>query len=64
MRELIERAAIQPAAGDNMVALTAQRHDGHHLRGMTAAGRQRSHPALKGGDPLFQHIIGRVMMRV
>ena len=60
MRELIKRAAIQPAAGHNMVTLATQRHDGHHLRGVAAAGRQPPHPALKGGDPLLQHIIGRV----
>jgi len=60
MRELIKRATVQPTAGHNMVALAAQRHDGHHLRRVPAAGRQRPHPTLKGGDPLLQHIVGRV----
>jgi hypothetical protein len=60
MAELVDRAAIEFARGDEIVAGT---HDGvehDHLRGMAGRYRKCGRAALERGDPLFQHSLGRI----
>ncbi len=58
--ELVIRAAVETAAGDDMVPCPAQRKEGHGLRAVTAAGRQRPDAAFEVGDALFQHVRRRI----
>ena len=60
VEELIVCTAIETTAGDDMITLTAKRHDRHHLSNVTAARGQRTHTPFKIRQTLFQHIIGGV----
>ena len=60
MAELVDRAAIEPARSDEIVA---RPHDGvehQHLRRMAGRHRQRGRAAFKRGDPLLQHRLSGV----
>jgi hypothetical protein len=60
LAELVDRAAVKPARGDEVVA---RAHDGvehQKLRGMARGHGQRCGAAFKRGDALFEHGLGRV----
>ncbi len=58
--ELIVSTAIKSAAGDNVIALTAQRHDRHRLCRVTRAGRQRTDATFECRQALLEDIGSRV----
>ena len=58
--ELGERAAIEIARGDELVARLHQREEGQELRRMTRRRGDRGAPALERRDPLLEHRHGRV----
>ena len=58
--ELVDRAAIEFARGDEFVTGLQQLLKHHHLRGMAGRHRQRGRTAFERCDALFQHRIGRV----
>jgi len=60
MVELIDRAAVELARGDEFVARLEQyvKHD--HLRGMTRRHREARGAAFERRNALLQHCIGRV----
>ena len=58
--ELVEGAAIEPCAADDVIACAAEGEDGHGLRAVAAAGRDRGHTALKISHTLLKHIGGRI----
>ena len=58
--ELRERAAIEVARGDKLVARLHQREEGQELRRMPRRGRHPGATALERRDPLLEHGDGRV----
>ncbi len=58
--ELVDRAAIERARGDEFVARRQQRLEGDELRGMAGADGERRGAAFQRGDALLQHAVGRV----
>ncbi len=58
--ELTDGPSIQRRGGNNMVARLTDGKDRRGLRCVTRADLQGGNAALQGGDPLFQHIGGRV----
>src|SRR5579864_4860119 len=56
--ELVDRAAIEFARGNEFVAGSEQHLKDNHLRGVTGCGRERRGAALESGDTLFQHGLG------
>jgi hypothetical protein len=60
LAELVDRAAVEPAGGDEVVA---RAHDGvehQKLRGVARGDGQRRGAAFKRCDALFEHRLGRV----
>ena len=58
--QLVVGAAIETAAGDDMVACSAEGEKGQRLGTMAAAGGQSADAALQVGNSLFQNIGGRI----
>src|SRR5205085_156181 len=58
--ELIDRATIELARGDELVAWTEQRMKRQHLRRVSRRNRKRRRAALQRCDTLFEHRVGRV----
>ena len=58
--ELVDRAAIEFARGDEFVAGLQQLLEHHHLRGMAGSDGERRGAAFQRRDALFQHGGGRV----
>ena len=58
--ELVDRAAVEFARGDEFVAGLQQLLKHHHLRGVAGGDRERRGAAFERGDALFQHRVGRV----
>ena len=60
MVELVDRAAVELARGDKLVARLHQRMERHHLSGMSGGDRQSRGAAFERGDALLQHGIGGI----
>ena len=58
--ELVVGAAVQMAAGDNIVTGLGQGGDGDELRRLARAGGHRRHAAFQRGNALLEHVGGRV----
>ncbi len=58
--EQVVGAAVEPRAGDNVVAGAGQVQDRERLGGLTGRQEQGGHTALQRGDPLFDDVGGRV----
>jgi hypothetical protein len=58
--ELGVGAAVEPAAGDDVVARLAEGEDRLNLGGVAARCRQRADAPFQAGDALLQHIRGGV----
>ena len=58
--ELAVGAAVEAAAGDDVIAGVAQREDGLGLGGVSAAGGDPGDPALQVGEALLEHVGGGV----
>ena len=58
--ELGQRAAIEIARGDELVARRHQREEDQELRRVARGGGDRGAPAFEAGDALFEHRDGRV----
>ncbi len=58
--ELAVGAAVEAAAGDDVIAGVAEGEDGLSLCGVSAAGGESCHAAFEVGYALFEHIGGRV----
>ena len=60
MVELVVSAAVETAAGDDVIARVAERENRLRLRGMAGARCQARDPALERGDTLLEHVGGGV----
>ena len=58
--ELVDRAAIELARGDELVARLQQRVEGEHLRRVARGDGKRRRAAFERRDALLQHRLGRV----
>ena len=58
--ELVVRAAVEPAAGHDVVPRAAEGQDGLRLRRVPAARRQCADAAFEAGDALLQHVGRRI----
>ena len=58
--EQVVGAAVEPGAGHDVVARGRQVQDRERLGGLPRGQEQRGHPALQGGDALFDDVGGRV----
>jgi hypothetical protein len=58
--ELVDRAAIELAGRDELVAGLEQAVEDQHLCGVAGADRKPRGAAFERGDPLFQHGVGGV----
>ncbi len=59
--ELGQRAAIEVARGEKLVAGLEQGEEDQELRGVARGGGDRGAPVLEARDPLFEHGNGRVV---
>ncbi len=60
MGELVDRAAIKLARGDELVARLEQGVEYQSLRRVARSDRQPRRPALQGGKTLLQHRLGGI----
>ena len=60
MIELIDRAAIELAHGDELVTRLQERMEDQKLCAMAGRGRERRRAAFERRDPLFEHRLGGV----
>ncbi len=60
MGELIDRATIELARGNELIARRQQLLQHHDLRGMSRGNRKCRRAAFQRGDALFQHRVGRI----
>ena len=58
--ELVDRAAIELARGDELVAGLHQAVEHQHLRGVAGGDREPRGAAFERGDALLQHGVGRI----
>ncbi len=58
--ELVDRAAVELARGDELVAGRHQAVEHQHLRGVAGGDREPRGAAFERGDALLQHRVGRI----